>query len=397
MEIKVIKTQKDYEEALKAIKKMMREKLAQNSSRLEKLELLTTLVQDYESRVFPDSIPDHIDAILFRMEQMGLSQSDLVPFIGSKSKVSEILARKRPLSLNMIRSLNSGLGIPAQILLSQTRESKANIFDYEKFPISEMLKRGYIHSKNSLEQEIKTFFGPMVIGKQIPALLSRADYVRSSLSMNHYALHAWMIQVVNRSKDNGLQKKFKKQHLTLEVLKRIVDLTDEIDAIYKVRDLLNSLGIHLIIEPHLPQTYLDGAAIMTNPDNPIIGMTIRLDRLDNFWFTLLHELAHVYLHFGTEITRFYDDVESGNSNDPKEKEANELALETMIPEKAWKQSVASILPSLEAANILASELSIHPSIVAGKIRYTRRQHYHLNKLVGQGEVRKLFPEIKWKR
>ena len=85
-------------------------------------------------------------------------------------------------------------------------------------------------------------------------------------------------------------------------------------------DFLAKHGIPLIIEPHLPHTYLDGAAILVFSDRPIIGMTLRHDsRLDNFWFTLMHELAHVALHSGQENTEFIDDLDiEADEGDPKE-------------------------------------------------------------------------------
>lgn len=81
------------------------------------LELLALVIQKYEKENTPPLRPDPIEAILFRMDQMGLSRKDLIPFLGSASKVSEVLSRKRPLSLAMIRRLHEGLGIPLDILV----------------------------------------------------------------------------------------------------------------------------------------------------------------------------------------------------------------------------------------------------------------------------------------
>ena len=93
----------------------------ENTPESEKLELLIVLVRNYEESVFNEVIPDPIDALIFRMEQENLSQ-DLVPYIGSRSKVSEVLSRKRPLSVNMMKALQNGLGIPAKVLLNQSRK-----------------------------------------------------------------------------------------------------------------------------------------------------------------------------------------------------------------------------------------------------------------------------------
>jgi HTH-type transcriptional regulator/antitoxin HigA len=163
------------------------------------------------------------------------------------------------------------------------------------------------------------------------------------------------------------------------------------------RDFLREQGIALIIEPHLPRTHLDGAAILYRQGgNPVIGLTIRYDRLDNFWFCLMHELAHVALHLDGE-SHFYDDLDLEEQNEFREQEADQLARETMIPERVWKTSPASTLQSPDAADLLARKLEISPAIVAGRMRYEFKAYRLLKNMVGHGEVRRLFPEVEWER
>ena len=113
--IKLIKTEEDYKEALALADKLFDSE--PNTSNGDKLELITTLIEIYEKEHFPIENPSPIEAIKFRMEQMNLTPKDLTPIIGSRSKVSEVLSGKRTLSLNMIRRLSSELGIPAEILI----------------------------------------------------------------------------------------------------------------------------------------------------------------------------------------------------------------------------------------------------------------------------------------
>jgi len=120
--IKVIKTEKDYKEALKFANALMKSDPDPESADGEKLNLLVTLIADYEAKIVPVSLPDPVDAIMFRMEQANLEPNDLVKYIGSRSKVSEVLSRKRPLTLSMMRSLSAGLGIPAKVLLQESDE-----------------------------------------------------------------------------------------------------------------------------------------------------------------------------------------------------------------------------------------------------------------------------------
>src|SRR6266851_4172737 len=115
--IRVIKTEAEYRAALSAIESLIDLDPSPGTDEANRLELLTLLVEDYESRIVPTTLPDPIEAIRFRMEQQNLKQADLVPHIGSRSKVSEVLSGKRPLTLSMIRRLHRGLGIPAKVLL----------------------------------------------------------------------------------------------------------------------------------------------------------------------------------------------------------------------------------------------------------------------------------------
>ena len=115
MKAKILKTEAEYAAALACIEALMG--AAPGSPEEEELSLFTLLVEQYEREHYPIDPPDPIDAIIFRMDQEGLTRADLVPYIGSQSKVSEVLRRKRPLSITMIRNLHEGLSIPAATLI----------------------------------------------------------------------------------------------------------------------------------------------------------------------------------------------------------------------------------------------------------------------------------------
>ena len=119
--IRPIRTQKDYELALSRVESLMDAK--PNSDEFDELEVLATLVDNYEAKHYAINTPDPIEAIKFRMEQEGLIQNDLVALFGNKSRVSEILNRKRKLTLEMIRNLNTHLNIPFENLLGEYRLS----------------------------------------------------------------------------------------------------------------------------------------------------------------------------------------------------------------------------------------------------------------------------------
>lgn len=118
MDIRPIHTDTDYQDALRDISTLMETDPSAGTPQGDRLDILATLVQAYESRHFPISAPDPVEAIKFRMEQSGLSVKDLEPLIGKSNRVYEILNRKRPLTLAMIRRLHQSLGIPAAALIA---------------------------------------------------------------------------------------------------------------------------------------------------------------------------------------------------------------------------------------------------------------------------------------
>jgi HTH-type transcriptional regulator/antitoxin HigA len=123
MDIKPIRTDKDYKRALKDIESLMTAKL--RSPEGERLDVLVTLVEAYEKKHFPMELPDPVEAIKFRMEQLDLTPKDLEPMIGRLNRVYEVLSHKRSLTLKMIWRLHQGLGIPAESLIKQPNETHA--------------------------------------------------------------------------------------------------------------------------------------------------------------------------------------------------------------------------------------------------------------------------------
>ncbi|MFC5283418.1 helix-turn-helix domain-containing protein [Pedobacter alpinus] len=116
--LKVIKTETEYEDALSHIYDLLQKDLGQNTAEYDELEVLSLLIEHYEKEHYPISSPSPIEAIKFRLEQLGKPTSELTEILGARSRQSEILSGKRKLSLAMIRKLNEILGIPAQSLIA---------------------------------------------------------------------------------------------------------------------------------------------------------------------------------------------------------------------------------------------------------------------------------------
>lgn len=122
-DVKPIRTKKDYEAALAEVEQLWGARLGTPDG--DRLDVIATLIDAYEAEHVPIEAPDPIEAIKFRMEQQGLTRKDLEPLIGTRTRVAEVLNRKRSLSIGMIRRLHEALGIPAEILIRPTRKQRA--------------------------------------------------------------------------------------------------------------------------------------------------------------------------------------------------------------------------------------------------------------------------------
>lgn len=396
MEAKVIRTEEQYHRYLEEVQSLMALGGALDAKQCDRLELLTVLLEAYENTKFPVEAPDPIDAILFRMEEKGLKRADLVPYFGTSSRVSEVLGRKRPLTVQMIRALSLGLGLSTDTLIglatTESTERKGDI-DWSKFPIREMTKRGWLESlttksKTAVEEVVKSFIAES--GLQFGAASFRRTLAGEANSpTTQYALYAWLARVIQkaRSKKSTLGV-FDKSILSAGFLRELAQLSWSDRGPLLAVEYLEKHGIAVVIEPHLKGTLLDGAALNDIDGMPIVGMTLRHDRLDNFWFTLLHEVAHLWKHVGTDEA-FLDDLDT-SSEDRREAEANRLAKEAFIPRMLWKRSDAFIAPSKESIDKLSRELKIHPSIIAGRLRRENGNYRVFGDLIGLNQVRSMF-------
>jgi HTH-type transcriptional regulator/antitoxin HigA len=187
--------------------------------------------------------------------------------------------------------------------------------------------------------------------------------------VNAEALHAWQTHVLERSQSQNIRT-FALKGLTPTWFSELVSLSTKPNALSLAESKLLQTGIHFIIEPHLPKTYLDGAAFLAPCGNPVVGMTMRYKRVDNFWFTLIHELGHVLLHCRKPNDVFFDDHES-KSHSQKEHEADSFALNTLIPAGKW---CPENLTTAKSVRDFAAKLQIHPDIVAGRLRSEQKNY-----------------------
>jgi HTH-type transcriptional regulator / antitoxin HigA len=397
--IHAIRTDADYRAALARIDALMNAEPGTPEG--EELDVLADLVELYEARHVPMGYPTVLEALRFRMEQAGLSPRDLIPFIGSRAKVSEVLSGKRPLSMQMARALHANLGIPADVLLQQPGAELPGALDgieWKRFPLAEMAKRGWIDKRRNLLDHAEEIMRDLIRragGEHVlPAALYRKNNLaRANAKMDPYALKAWCWEVLARANANHPSVEYKACTVDLKFLRRVARLSWSADGPRLALEFLAKHGICVVCLEHLPRTHLDGAALQLADGTPVIGLTLRYDRLDNFWFCLLHELAHIGRHMGsTKNEAFIDDLTlrdvEGVPRDAKEDQADEWAENALIPDTVWQTSRVRDNPSPLAVMELAQRLEIHPAVVAGRVRHETRNFRLLSHFVGTGEVRR---------
>lgn len=401
MDIKPIRNEADYADSLARVAELMDARVGTPAGK--ELDVLVDLIELYESKVIPLEFPTPVAAIQFRMEQAGLSARDLIPYIGSRAKVSEVLSGKRQLTLPMARALHEHLGIPSDVLLQasdpRSVEDESNI-DWHRFPLREMAKRKWIPSARKLADQGEGLIRDLMKRAGAPdfasaALYRKNDHARANAKTDQFALKAWCLQLLALANENRPSANYKPGAVTLDFLRQVARLSWSSEGPRLAKEFLEKSGIPLVILPHLPKTHLDGAALKLSDGTPVVGLTLRYDRIDNFWFCLLHELAHVGRHMGEgKDDGFVDDLTlrdaSGTPHDPKEQEADEWAEEACIPKATWEASEVRYHPTPMAVVSLAKNLQIHPAIVAGKVRHEMKNYRLLSHYVGTGEVRRQF-------
>ncbi len=375
--VRLIKTEAEYEIALTRLSDLMDKDIKAGSSLEDELDLLALVIREYERSKVAAPVADPIEAILFRMDQQGLQKKDLVPYFGSLPKVSEVLSRKRPLTLAMIRKLHTGLGIAAETLLlgdDGIDLSDAPAYDHTKFPLQEMFKRGYFKStfdtirkvKDHAEEAIREF---MQNSHLQPARLRAPLHQKGVRTMDEYALLAWRVAVLKKARALKLTREYVKGSITDAWLSDLAKLSRFDQGPRLAQEFLADAGIALVFEDHFDKTYLDGAA-MLDGSRPVVALTLRHDRLDNFWFALLHELVHVQKHLNSDNDFIADNLEDKIQMQTRdEQQADEGAKHALIAPEEWENSAVRLEHNTENAKALADKLRIHPVIVAGRVRH----------------------------
>ena len=263
--------------------------------------------------------------------------------------------------------------------------------EWRRFPIREIRKRGWFEPARGMDElsGLRAYF-ERAAGPRFEWALHRRRHVRGAKSSDEYGLLAWQFRILERARERMTQGRVPEFKPDERWLPALVALARRDDGVKRVPQFLEEKGVVLVIERHLPGTYLDGAAMLGDAERPVIGMTLRYDRLDNFWFVLFHELGHVFRHLRRGMA-FFDDDEA-TSYDNVEREADRFALNNLISDEEWGRCLSRFSATEAAVRRDAERLGVHASIVAGRIRRELSDYSVLGGLVGQNMVRSQFGE-----
>lgn len=262
----------------------------------------------------------------------------------------------------------------------QARATRAHLFS--GLPVPEMIKRGWLNVTDirdvaSVEKALSEFFKVDSV-EEIEILPHAAKKTMVAEATTAVQL-AWLYRVKTIASEMivGKYSNFSVRR-AIELLK---PLTSAAEEARKVPRILAECGIRFVIVEALPSSKIDGVCFWLNEESPVIGMSLRFDRIDNFWFVLRHELEHVLHEHGKSTISIDVDMEGGSTEISEEENiANRAAAEFCVPQKTMDSFIARKAPVFAERDILgvAATLRIHPGLIAGQLRYRTGRYDRFN-------------------
>ncbi|HEV2692704.1 MAG TPA: ImmA/IrrE family metallo-endopeptidase [Verrucomicrobiae bacterium] len=178
--------------------------------------------------------------------------------------------------------------------------------------------------------------------------------------------------------------------LTKEDLRKLACLSVDPQIVLQLPAILAEFGIILVYVYALPGMSADGAVFHLSTGHPVIAMSLRFPRLDYFWFTLLHELAHLVLHVEQLKEPLFFDVENSDENNKIEKAANRLAKDSIVDRESWRNCTPKYDTSDKAIDIYSAEQGVHPSLIAGLLRKESGNYKRYHSIINKHDVREII-------
>lgn len=202
------------------------------------------------------------------------------------------------------------------------------------------------------------------------------------------AVH-WLSLVREQANIIAIDNEIPALNFTEKDLSELSHESVNVEKLPLIKDILLKHGIILAYQESLPGMKLDGVSFLLDDKIPVIGMTLRYSRLDNFWFVLFHELSHIILHYEKLKTPVLDDLDEESEEDI-EMEANSLALSSLIPRPKWRSCNLHYNANEATLNAFAKEINIHPSIVAGRYQKEKNKYSVFADIVNSVNTREIL-------
>lgn len=328
------------------------------------------------------------------MEAKGWKQTDLAFALGTTgAAVNLILNDKRGISHNMAQTLAVALDKPAELFARAQAEwdvrhadrpdpavlARARIL--ARYPLREMLKREWIDADNrkeSLEQQVCRFFGVQSLD-DVPHLAHSAK--KTDYSDVPPAQLAWLFRVKQIAHEMHPSVPYSPTKLR-EAVEAFKEMRSEPDAVRHVPRFLNEAGVRFVVVESLPSSQIDGVCFWLDPSAPVIGMSMRFDRIDNFWFVLRHECAHVLHEHGKSRAILDHNMEiAAPSQNDEERIANAEAADFCVPSEHIKSFYLRKNPFFSEIDVLAfsKRMKVHPGMAVGQLQRIANRYDLLRK------------------
>ena len=272
--------------------------------------------------------------------------------------------------------------VSAQDLFERYREFQSFIAGLSR---KELVARRWLKTVDN-DSALATVFFDLPLSKQ-PTLF------RKSAKANENLLAVWQARARVQAEYLCLaEERPAFTGLTKEHLRKLARLSLDPQVVRQLPSILAEFGIILVYVCALPGMNADGAVFRLSTGHPVIAMSLRFPRLDYFWFTLLHELAHLVLHANELKETVFFDVESGEDNDKIEKAANRLAKDSMVDRESWRSCAPKYDTSDRAVLAYAAEQGVHPSLIAGLLRKEFGNYKRYSSIISEHDIRKIIFE-----
>lgn len=330
------------------------------------------------------------------IEARAWTQQELADILDRPPRlVSELIAGKRAITPETAKGLADAFGtspdywmnLESQYQLSKVKSPNDNVARkarlYSKFPVREMLRRGWVRMSENvevLEQRFSEFFGIQTLD-DMPQLCHNAKKTHVLADTTPLQL-AWLFRVRAMASQQVVPAYSKAKLAT--ALKRLKALVLSPEEVRQVPRILAEAGVRLIFVEPLAGSKLDGACFWLDGDKPVVGMTLRYDRIDNFWFVLRHELEHVLQEDGKADHEAVIDSDLGESKEglpERERRANAAGADFCVPTAELENFIARVQPYFSEEKVLrfAQRINVHPGLVVGQLQCRLDRHDFLRK------------------